>query len=59
MPVPFFQAVDEANLLNRLNKIVVETGAFIPLNTDLRTILYLSDKAEERVRARANAAGKT
>ena len=45
--------------MNRIDKIMVESGNYLPMNTELRLIIYLSDKAEERVKQRNIAAGKT
>lgn len=48
----FFQAVDEPNLLNRIDLILAETGALLSYDTELRTLLYLSDAVQDRVEKR-------
>ena len=51
----FFQAVDELNLLNRIDLVMAETGVYLDYNTELRTLLYLSDAVGDRVNKRKKA----
>lgn len=51
----FFQAVDEQNLLNRIDLVMAETGVYLDYETELRTLLYLSEKVEDRVQKRKRA----
>jgi hypothetical protein len=51
----FFQAVDEQNILNRMDLILAETGALPDDDIELRKLLYLSDAVAERVNKRKKA----
>jgi hypothetical protein len=51
----FFQAVDELNLLNRIDLVMAETGVLLDYDTELRTLLYLSDAVGDRVNKRKEA----
>lgn len=59
MHLRFFQAVDEENLLNRIDNVMTETGVLLTYDMDLRTIMYLSDKVESRKQKRLNAKQNT
>lgn len=50
----FFQFLDEENILNRIDNVMMETGALLPMTTELRTLIYLSDKVESRKQKRNN-----
>lgn len=52
MHSPFFQAVDEENLLNRIDNVMTETGVLLSLDMELRMFMYLSDKVEQRKQKR-------
>jgi hypothetical protein len=56
MHSPFFQAVNEENLFNRIDNIANEMGIYLGLDTDLRLLMYLSDRVEARKAKRAQAA---
>ena len=47
--------VDDENLLNRIDNIMVETGIYLPMDTDVRTIMYLSNQVENRKQRRIAA----
>jgi hypothetical protein len=46
--------VDEENILNRIDNVMTETGVLLTFDMDLRIIMYLSDKVENRKQKRLN-----
>lgn len=51
----FFQAVDELNLLNRIDLVMAEEGVHLSYRTELRQLIYLSDAVADRVEKRKKA----
>lgn len=51
----FFQAVDELNILNRIDLVMAEEGVHLGYGTELRQLLYLSDAVADRVEKRKKA----
>ena len=51
----FFRAVDEPNLLNRIDLLAAEQGVMVDYTMELRTLLYLSDAVADRVNKREQA----
>jgi hypothetical protein len=49
----FFRAIDEENLLNRIDNVMVETGVFLSLDMSVSHIMWFSDKVEARKLKRA------
>lgn len=58
MHARFFRIYSEEDLLDRVFLLMHDAHVYLPMDTDLRTLLYLSNKAEQE-RANKNKAAQT
>lgn len=52
----FFPNIDEENLLNRVDLVLRETGHMMDMDMDLRTLMYISNSVDNRVKKKQELA---
>lgn len=53
----FFPVFDEANIMNRIDLVLKETGQLLTMDMDFRHLFYISNAVDSRIKKRQEIAG--